>query len=285
MNATMMLLAASETGMNWWQAIILGIVEGLTEYLPVSSTGHLIVTGKFLQLSGGDAEKAFDVCIQSGAILAVLGLYLSRVKSMAMGLLGKNPAGLKMLINLIAAFIPAVIIGLLFADKIKEYLFGLGPVVIAWVIGGIAMLLFTTKRFNDKDTGHGLESLTIKQSLLIGLLQCVAMWPGTSRSLMAIIGGLVTGLTVAAAVEFSFLLGLITLSAATVYDGYKYGAIMLAEFGPTPLIIGTLASWLSAFIAVKWMVSYLQSHSLAVFGWYRIAAGVIVGGLLFCGTL
>ena len=285
MTTDLLLLLSAEAQMNWWQALILGIVEGLTEYLPVSSTGHLIVTGSLLGLPGNTAEKAFDVCIQSGAILAVLGLYLKRVKSMILGVLGKNPEGLRLLINLIIAFIPAVVIGLIFADKIKEYLFGLGPVVAAWIVGGIAILLFATKRFNDKERGKGLESLTPKQALLVGCMQCVAMWPGTSRSLMTIIGGLVAGLTVAAAVEFSFLLGLITLSAATVYDGYKHGALMLEAFGPTPLIVGTLASWVSAVIAVKWMVSYLQSHSLALFGWYRIGVGMIVGALMLYGVL
>ncbi len=274
------LLATAEGGMNWWQALVLGIVEGLTEYLPVSSTGHLLVTEKLLGMSDGPAEKAFAVCIQGGAILAVLGLYFKRVKLMALGLMGRNPAGLKLAVNLFAAFLPAVVIGLIFADKIKEYLFGTAPVIIAWIVGGIAILLFATKRFNDKSRGHGLEDLTLKKSLIVGCLQCVAMWPGTSRSLMTIIGGLVAGLSVPAAVEFSFLLGLITLGAATFYDAYKFGAVMIQEFGVTPLIIGTIASWLSAWIAVKWMVSYLQNHSLALFGWYRIAAGLVAAGLL-----
>lgn len=278
-------LQASESGMTWWQAIILGIVEGLTEYLPVSSTGHLLITQALLGMKDGEAEKAFAVCIQSGAILAVLGLYFQRVKAMIQGLLGKNPEGLKLLINILIAFLPAVLIGLACAEKIKELLFGSIPIIIAWVVGGIAMLLFATKRFNDKEKGHGLESLSPQKALFIGILQCVAMWPGTSRSLMTIIGGLVAGLTVAAAVEFSFLLGLVTLGAATVYDAYKYGEVMIREFGAFPLIIGTLAAWASAWIAVKWMVGYLQSHSLSLFGWYRIAIGIIAAGLFFWGVI
>lgn len=286
MNITdIVLLATAEGGMSWWQALILGIVEGLTEYLPVSSTGHLLVTEKFLGMNDGAAEKAFAVCIQGGAILAVLGLYRKRVADMIKGLLGKNPAGLKLFINIVIAFLPAVVIGLIFASKIKEYLFGIGPVIIAWVVGGMAMLIFATKRFNNKEKGHSLEELTPAKSLLIGTLQCVAMWPGTSRSLMTIIGGLAAGLTVAAAVEFSFLLGLITLGAATCYDAYKFGGQMLQEFGVMPLIIGTLASWLSAWIAVKWMVSYLQSHSLSLFGWYRIAIGLVVAVMLFLNII
>lgn len=286
MNITdIVLLATAEGGMSWWQALILGIVEGLTEYLPVSSTGHLLVTEKFLGMNEGAAEKAFAVCIQGGAILAVLGLYRKRVADMIKGLLGKNPAGLKLFINMVIAFLPAVVIGLIFASKIKEHLFGIIPVIIAWVVGGMAMLIFATKRFNNKEKGHSLEELTPAKSLLIGALQCVAMWPGTSRSLMTIIGGLAAGLTVAAAVEFSFLLGLITLGAATCYDAYKFGGQMLQEFGVMPLIIGTLASWLSAWIAVKWMVSYLQSHSLSLFGWYRIAIGIVVAVMLFLNII
>lgn len=283
--ADCLLLASHEGGMNWWQALVLGVVEGLTEYLPVSSTGHLLVTEKLLGMNEGAAEKAFAVCVQGGAILAVLGLYYKRVKSMVLGLLGKNPEGLKLAINILVAFLPAVVVGLIFAEKIKEHLFGIIPIIIAWVVGGIAILLFATKRFNDKEKGHGLEDLTIKKSLLIGVLQCVAMWPGTSRSLMTIIGGLVSGLTVAAAVEFSFLLGLITLGSATVYDGWKFGGQMLDEFGILPLVVGTIASWLSAWIAVKWMVTYLQSHSLSLFGWYRIAAGLLVTVLLLTGVI
>lgn len=282
MNITdILFLATAEAGMSWWQALILGIVEGLTEYLPVSSTGHLLVTEKLMGMNEGAAEKAFAVCIQGGAILAVLGLYRQRVGEMIRGLMGKNPAGLKLFINIIIAFLPAVVIGLLFADKIKTYLFGITPIIIAWVVGGIAMLLFATKRFKDKEKGHSLEELTPTKSLIVGVLQCVAMWPGTSRSLMTIIGGLVSGLTVSAAVEFSFLLGLITLGAATCYDGYKFGGEMLREFGIMPLIVGTLASWLSAWVAIKWMVSYLQSHSLSIFGWYRIAIGIVIALLVF----
>lgn len=280
-----LLSASAEGGMTWWQALILGIVEGLTEYLPVSSTGHLLVTEKLLGMNEGAAEKAFAVCVQGGAILAVLGLYFKRVKEMALGLLGKNPAGLKFAINLLVAFIPAAVIGLLFSSKIKEHLFGITPIIIAWVVGGIAILLFATKRFNDKERGHGLEDLTAGKALIVGCLQCVAMWPGTSRSLMTIIGGLVAGLRVSAAVEFSFLLGLITLGAATLHDAYDHGALMLEEFGAFPLIVGTLASWLSAWFAVKWMVSYLQSHSLSLFGWYRIAAGIVATILLLSGIL
>ncbi|MEG1507945.1 MAG: undecaprenyl-diphosphate phosphatase [Akkermansia sp.] len=268
-------------------SIILGIVEGLTEYLPVSSTGHLLITEALLGLKNGSAEKAFAVCIQGGAILAVLGLYFQRVKGIIMGLLGKNPAGLRMLINLMIAFIPAVVIGLIFGDLIKEHLFGTWPVIVAWVIGGIAILIYVKHRekIGQGASGLALEDLTPTKSFVIGILQCVAMWPGTSRSLMTMLGGMFVGLSLAAAVEFSFILGLVTLGAATCYDAMKHGSSMLQEFGWAPLIIGTVVSWISAVIAIKWMVNYLQKHSFAVFGWYRIAAGIVAIILGYYGII
>lgn len=268
--------------MTIFDAIILGIVEGITEYLPISSTGHLLITQFLLGLKNGDADKAFAVCIQGGAILAVLGLYFSRVKSMVRGLLGKDAVGLRLVWNLLAAFIPAVIIGLSCGGLIKEYLFGVWPIVTAWIIGGIAILLYVQhqKKLGKDQSGQSLEELTLKQSFIIGLLQCVAMWPGTSRSLMTMLGGLFVGLSLIAAVEFSFLLGLITLSAATVYDAYKYGDVMLQEFGILPLITGTIVAWISAVLAIKWLVGYLQRHNLNIFGWYRIGAGIVLASMI-----
>ncbi len=259
-------------------SIVLGVVEGLTEYLPVSSTGHLLVTQALLGIQNDAADDAFAVCIQGGAILAVLGLYFPRVKAMVQGLFGKNPAGLKMLINIMIAFVPAVVIGLIFDDAIKSVLFGIKPVIIAWVVGGIGILLYVRWRNSkgNENTGLALEELTPRKAFIIGLLQCVAMWPGTSRSLMTMLGGMFVGLSLAAAVEFSFLLGLVTLGAATCYDAMKHGSEMLDQFGWLPLVAGTVAAWASAVIAVKWMVSYLQKHSFAVFGWYRLVIGVII---------
>ncbi len=259
-------------------SVILGIVEGLTEYLPVSSTGHLLVTQALLGIHNNAADDAFAVCIQSGAILAVLGLYYMRVKEMVLGVLGKNPAGLRMLINLMIAFVPAVVIGLIFDDWIKTFLFGLKPVIVAWVVGGLGILIYVrySRKKGDEHQGLDFEELTPKKAFIIGLLQCVAMWPGTSRSLMTMLGGMFVGLSLSAAVEFSFVLGLITLGAATCYDAMKHGQEMLNQFGWESLAVGTFASWLSAVVAVKWMVSYLQKHSFAVFGWYRLAVGIIV---------
>ena len=267
--------------MNLLEIIILGIVEGLTEYLPVSSTGHLLLTESLLNMSQSkEALDALAVCIQGGAILAVLSLYFPRVKAMAQGVRGNNPAGLKLLVNLILAFLPAAVVGLCCASLIKEYLFNTYTVAYSWIVGGGVILAYCAwrtreGRSNEGDSGASIESLTPGKALTVGALQCVAMIPGTSRSLMTMLGGMFVGLSVEAAVEFSFLLGLITLGAATVHDAYKDGALMLESFGWEALAVGTAVSWLSAWLAVKWMVSYLQRHSFSVFGWYRIAIGIV----------
>lgn len=264
--------------MSILESIILGIVEGLTEYLPVSSTGHLIITQYLLGIEESDAMSAFEICIQGGAILAVLGLYFRRVTEMLRGLIGKNPAGLRLLVNIVVAFLPAAVIGLLCSKLIKTYLFSASVVAVTWAVGGIVILLYVQqRRKTGKDFGgKTLEELRWKGALGIGFMQCIGMCPGVSRSLMTLLGGLFAGLSVAAAVEFSFLLGLITLSAATVHDACKFGSAMVTELGWMPLITGTVMAWLSAVIAVKWMVGYLERHSLSVFGWYRIAAAIVM---------
>ncbi len=269
------------------QSLILGLVEGLTEYLPVSSTGHLIITQYLLGLEESAALDAYSVCIQSGAILAVLNLYFARVGEMWRGLCGKNPAGLKLGINLLLGFLPAMVIGYFLAKPIKNYLFNAETVLVTWALGGIVILLFV--RYSMKSgkgkchSGIELEEMNWKQALTVGFMQCIAMCPGTSRSLMTMLGGLMSGLSMAAAVEFSFLLGLITLSAATVYDFMKYGNNMVAEIGWPAMLAGTFMSWLSAIIAVKWMVNYLRKHGLSLFGWYRIAAALVMLVLILQG--
>jgi len=279
--------------MEWWHALILGIVEGLTEYLPVSSTGHLLVTQRLLGIGKSEVADAFAICIQAGAIAAVLLLYRQRVRSIALGFLGRDPAGFRTGINAAVAFLPAAVVGLLFEKPIKRALFGgdafgLWPIVAAWFVGGVAILAFArwhVRKPGEPQSGQSLEALAWRGALLIGCIQCIAMWPGVSRSLVTIVGGLLAGLSLGAAVEFSFLLGLITLGAATLLDAKKYGAQMLAEYGPTVLLIGFAAAWLSAAAAVKWMVTYLQRHGLTLFGWYRIAAALVVGALLLSGKV
>lgn len=291
--------------MQPWQAFVLGIIEGITEYLPVSSTGHLIVAQRLMGIGTGGPEAkaaadAFAVCIQGGAILAVLGLYSKHVLQMLRGVLGKDPAGLKLAINVVVGFLPAAVLGLLLNHWIKDHLFGMWPVVSAWIIGGIAILATTAWRKSHpvEEKGNGLGALTIQMAFVIGLLQCVAMCPGTSRSLMTICGGLLVGLSVQAAVEYSFLLGVLTLTAATAKDaidkveglGAQYHVLfggtklMAHQYGVLPMVIGVAAAAISAALAIKWLVGYLQSHGLSIFGWYRIALGVVIGSLILTGT-
>lgn len=285
--------------MTIFDSLVLGLVEGLTEYLPVSSTGHLIITQYLLNLPDSDAMKAFEICIQGGAILAVLGLYFSRVRLMLKGLWHAAQTvlrrahdadteaqnGLSMLINTVVGFLPAAVIGLLCNKIIKAYLFNAPTVCITWAIGGIVILLYARARAKSGKgfAGKPLEELTWKGALAVGFMQCIAMIPGTSRSLMTMLGGLCVGLSVAAAVEFSFLLGLITLGAATAHDAMKYGASMVSDIGWGPMIAGTLMAWASAVVAVKWMVGYLNKHSLSLFGWYRLAAAVVMLAFIFNG--
>ncbi len=270
--------------MDYFQALILGLVEGITEYLPVSSTGHLLLAQRLLGIPSSTASDAFAISIQGGAILAVLGLYRSRVISMVRGLLGQDESGKRLALNLIAAFIPAAVLGLLLEKIIKKYLFageawGLWPVVAAWFVGGIAILAVSwwRKRKGDSPrTGLSLEQLTLRMAVIVGVAQCLAMWPGVSRSLITIVGGVLVGLSLPAAVELSFLLGVVTLSAATAKDAWDNGAEMLAAYGPVPLAIGFFAAWVSAVLAVRWMVGYLNRHGMEIFGWYRVLLAIAV---------
>lgn len=276
--------------MEHWQSIVLGLVEGITEYLPVSSTGHLLITQRLMGIGLADdktAADAFAISIQGGAIAAVLGLYYKQVWQMFLGLLGKSPAGLQLLLKLIVAFSPAAIAALTLEKWIKGHLFGITPIIIAWFVGGVLILLVTAwKRKNPgAENSKSLADLTWRMALIIGLLQCVAMWPGTSRSLMTIVGGILVGLRPKEAVEFSFLLGVMTLGAATAKDTLEYGPLMLQTFGIGNLLLGFIASTVSAALAVKWLVSYLQKHGLEIFGWYRIAVAIIAATLVGFGIL
>ncbi|MGH9381210.1 MAG: undecaprenyl-diphosphate phosphatase [Thermoanaerobaculia bacterium] len=272
--------------MSWWEAILLGIVEGLTEYLPVSSTGHLLLVQRLLGIPPDRAANAYAIAIQAGAIVAVLGLYRQRVAQMARGLVGKDSTGGRLLLALALAFVPAAAAGLLFEDTIESALFGLRPVATAWIVGGLAILWLAHRGvLTPRHTGLPLDTLDWRRALLIGLAQCLALWPGMSRSLVTIAGGVLAGLTLPAAVEFSFLLGVVTLGAATVYKAIAGGEAMVGSYGVPVLTVGFLAAIVSAAIAVRWMVGYLQRHDMALFGWYRIGIGLLTLALLAAGTV
>ena len=289
--------------MIWWQAVILGLVEGVTEYLPVSSTGHLILTSALLGLDGAGVKRsvdAFNIIIQGGAILAVLGLYWARVKRMIVGGLGLvrigkgDAAGLRLGIQLVVAFIPAAVLGVALHDRIEARLFHAWPVLGALAAGGVYMIALDRWRRNTtREHELEIEGLTIGKALFIGCMQTVAMWPGTSRSMMTITGGVLVGLKPRAAAEFSFLLGLPTLGGACVYSLYKnvtksqeLGEPNMFELlGLAPVLIGLIVATLSAAIAVHWLVGFLNAHGLAPFGWYRLALCAVLGGMMVAGVV
>jgi undecaprenyl-diphosphatase len=272
------------------KAVLLGLVEGLTEFLPVSSTGHLLVTERLIDVgrhhATKDAADTYTITIQAGAILAVLVLYWQRLLEMGRGLVGRDEPGRRLLTATVVAFIPAAFVGVALEKPIKDRLFGVWPVIVAWAIGGVVILL-VARRLEERSRVHGLplESLTVRAALLIGVAQCFALWPGTSRSLVTILAALLLGLSLPAAVEFSFLLGLLTLGAATAYDGLKHGKEMIDTYGVVHPLVGFVVAFAAAVVAIRWMVTYLGRHGLEIFGWYRLAVAALALVLLATGVL
>jgi len=261
--------------MTLWVAAILGVVEGLTEYLPVSSTGHLILVGRLLGDSS-ETSQAFDIVIQLGAILAVLVVFGTLLAERLRGLLAKDPKAIQLFSAIAAGFLPAAVIGLLARKWIKAHLFGPLPVAAALIAGGVFMIV--TERVRKAKQIHGLDGLehvTVKRGFFIGIAQCFAMWPGMSRSMSTIVGGQLTGLSTATAAEFSFLLGLPTLGAACLYEGFKSRHELLAG-SPLPLLVGLVVSFLVAWAVVAFFIRYLQRRGLEPFGYYRIVLGILV---------
>ena len=281
-------------------AIVLGLVEGITEYLPVSSTGHLILATELLGLREDKSTltsiDAFNIIIQGGAILAVLLLYRARVAQMLEGLVGRNREGLQLLGKLFVAFLPAAIFGKLFDDAIEAKLFHPVPVLIMLAGGGVLLLLLGKwmRGLTAREAGEreDFAQLSYRAALCIGLFQCVAMIPGTSRSLMASLGGLACGLSPKRSAEFSFLLGLPTLGAACLYKLFTaskaaggMNSFIDSIGGVTPALAGIVVATLSAILAVRWLVSLLSRGGLEVFGIWRIAVAAILGGLILSGNL
>lgn len=281
--------APADLRMTAFDAAVLGLVEGLTEYLPVSSTGHLLVTNKILGLGGDDgpadaALETYAICIQIGAIFAVLFLYWSRIRQMIDGLLGRSEEGRHILIAVLAAFVPTGLIGLLIQGPVREHLFGVWPIAAAWLAGGVLILWLNQIGYLSR-SGKELGEITWLNALVIGSLQIIAMWPGMSRSFTVILAGVAVGLTLRAAVEFSFLLGLVTLTAATIYEGADNGGALIDQFGWVNPLIGLIVAFVSAMIAVKWMVDWLQQKGFAIFGWYRVGIGLAAFAALGVGAL
>lgn len=274
--------------MTIWKAVVLGVVEGVTEYLPISSTGHLVVTQRLLDIGNDpatkDAADTYAIAIQFGAILAVLVLYRRRILLIANGLIGRSEAGRQLLISLILAFLPAVIVGVTLEKPIKENLLGPVAVVIAWVVGGILLLVIAPRIAPDR-AGVRLTEFSRRQAIIIGAAQVLAMWPGTSRSLVTILAALAVGATLSAAVEFSFLLGLMTLGAATIYESAQNGATVIDAYGTVSPLVGVLVAFISAAAAIRWMVTWLETRSLAIFGWERLVVSAITIALLATGVI
>ena len=255
--------------------IIMGVVEGLTEYLPISSTGHLILAGSLLNFTG-EKVKVFEIVIQAGAMLAVCWEYRERIAHVARNFYRDNAAR-RFVINLIVAFLPAVVLGLLFGKIIKAHLFKPVPVALAFIVGAIVILI-VERRQRLQPEGPRVDSvddMTVLDAFKVGCAQCFALIPGTSRSGASIIGAMIFGLSRKAATEFSFFLAIPTLFGATIYSLYKERDLLsladLPMFG-----LGALAAFVSAFLCVRWLLRYISTHDFTIFAWYRIVFGFVV---------
>lgn len=253
------------------QALILGIVEGFTEFLPISSTGHLILAGDLLNFND-DRGKLFEIVIQFGAILAVVWEYRVRIAHICGGIF-KDASAQKFAINIAVAFMPLAILGLLFGKIIKAHLFQPVPVALAFIIGGF-IILWAEKR-EHLIRVNNVEDLSIKDAIKLGFAQAAALIPGTSRSGSTIIGGLLFGLSRKAATEFSFFLAIPTLTIATFYELYKERALLNAD-DLGMWLVGFIAAFASAFLCVRWLLRFISQHDFTPFAWYRIAFGCIV---------
>ncbi|HEX7234324.1 MAG TPA: undecaprenyl-diphosphate phosphatase [Nitrosospira sp.] len=269
--------------MDWLlvlKALILGIVEGLTEFLPVSSTGHLILVGDLLNFND-EKGKVFTILIQLGAILAVCWEYRARIGDV-LRKIGSSEDANRFVLNLFVAFLPAAILGLLFIKTIKHYLFHPVPVALALIIGGF-LILWAERRKHVIDVER-VEDMDWKHALKIGLMQCLALIPGTSRSGATIIGGLFFGLSRKAATEFSFFLAIPIMFAATFYDVYKHRDIL--QFNDMGVfLVGFVASFVSALIAVRGLLRFVSHHDFTIFAWYRIGFGAIVLATAYSGIV
>lgn len=259
-------------------AVLLGIVEGLTEYLPVSSTGHLVLAGHWLGLRDDDpATSSFEIVVQLGAILAVVAHYRALLTERVRGFATRDPRSRQLLVALAVAFVPTAIAGLALRKTIKAHLFGPLPVAAALVVGGVLMIVVERLRARrGARAADGLEQVTPARALAIGLGQCVSLWPGASRSMCTIVAGQLTGLSTGTAAEFSFLLALPTLGAATLYEAFKARHALATDVGIASLTVGMVVSFFVAWAVIASFLKYLRTRGLEPFGWYRVVIGVVV---------
>ncbi len=261
------------------KAAVMGLVEGLTEFLPISSTGHLILAGSLLGLDG-EKDKVFDIAIQTGAILAVIIVYWQKIRSTIQAL-PHSAAAQRFAFNVFIGFVPAVILGLLLGKAIKAHLFTPGVVASTFIIGGL-IILWAERRPASTVRIHEVEDMRGRDALKVGLVQCLAMIPGTSRSGATIIGGMLLGLSRKAATDFSFYLAIPTLIGAGAYSLYKERALLSMADAPM-FAVGLVVSFISAWVCVRWLLRFISSHSFEVFAWYRIVFGLVVLGTSYSG--
>ncbi len=264
------------------KAAIMGIVEGLTEFLPISSTGHLILAGSLLGGFGDSRGKVFEIAIQTGAIFAVILVYWQKIRSTVVAL-PRQPKAQRLALNIFIGFLPAVVLGLLFGKVIKAHLFIPTVVASTFIIGGF-IILWAEKRPPGSVRVEHVDDMTPWDALKVGLVQCFAMIPGTSRSGSTIIGGMLLGLSRQAATDFSFFLAIPTLIGAGVYSVYKERAAL--SMADLPLFgVGLVFSFISAWLCVRWLLRYISSHSFVPFAWYRIAFGIVVLATAWSGVV
>jgi undecaprenyl-diphosphatase len=265
----------------WIKAAIMGIVEGLTEFLPVSSTGHLILAGSLLDFTG-DKIKVFEIAIQTGAIFAIILIYWPRLRNTAKGITSSRQAQ-RFALNVGVAFLPAVVLGLMFGKVIKAHLFT--PVVVAstFILGGV-IILWVERRKQPPVRIHSVDEMMPLDAFKVGLVQCLALVPGTSRSGATIIGGMLFGLSRRTATEFTFFLAIPTLIGAGIYSLFKERALL--SLADVPLFgIGLVFSFLSAWLCVRWLLRYVSTHDFVPFAWYRIAFGIVVLATAWSGAV
>ncbi|MDK2971257.1 MAG: undecaprenyl-diphosphatase [Candidatus Sumerlaeota bacterium] len=268
--------------MTLFEAIILGVVEGLTEFLPVSSTGHLLLVNGLLGLEG-EAANSYAIVIQLGALLACAVYYRARVFGMLKGVTDPGSPGFKLALNLFVAFLPAAVVGLLAEDFIEERLMSHdGWIAAALVLGGIVMIVVEKMLPEKKRRVESLEEITPKDAFVVGVTQCFALWPGMSRSMSTIVGGQLRGFSNSLAADFSFLLALPTLGAATVYKMVSdYETLTAMEGGVPVMLLGLVVSFLTGWAAIAWFLKVLKRIGMTPFGAYRIIVGIIVVLVLF----
>ncbi|MFM8463055.1 MAG: undecaprenyl-diphosphate phosphatase [Burkholderiaceae bacterium] len=256
------------------QVLIMGIVEGLTEFLPISSTGHLILAGSLLNFTG-EKVKVFEIVIQAGAMLAVCWEYRVKIARVILDF-NRDIAAKRFVVNLLVAFLPAVVLGLAFGKAIKAHLFKPVPVALAFIVGAFIIIWIERRQrrimYSRVDS---VDDMSVMDALKVGLAQCFALIPGTSRSGATIIGAMAFGLSRRAATEFSFFLAIPTLFGATVYSLYKERALLSAADLPM-FGLGALSAFVSAFLCVRWLLRYISSHDFMIFAWYRIIFGVLI---------